>query len=85
MTHKEFVSEVQKESGLDRQTCASLLAATARLLAEQATELETVCLDGLGQLVPTKHPEYEAEDPVTHAETLYPPRITYHFQSQVKL
>ncbi|MBO6013097.1 MAG: HU family DNA-binding protein [Bacteroidales bacterium] len=85
MTHKEFISEVQKVSGLDKQVCATLLSATVKLLAEEGTEQIPVEFEGLGTFVATKHPEYIEENPETHVVTLYPPRISYRFQSQMEL
>ncbi|MBR0037660.1 MAG: HU family DNA-binding protein [Bacteroidales bacterium] len=85
MNHKEFITEVQKLSGLDKQACAALLSATEKLLAEEGMEQIPVEFEGLGQFVATKHPEYIEENPETHVVTLYPPRISYRFQSQVEL
>ncbi len=85
MNHKEFLAEVQKRSGLDKQSCAALLSATEKLLAQEGMEQIPVEWEGLGQFIATKHPEYIEEHPETHVVTLYPPRITYRFQSQVEL
>lgn len=85
MTHKDFIAEVQRRCGLDRQGCAALMQATVKLMAEQATEQISVEWEGIGQFVATKHPEYVQEDPDSGLQTMYPPRITYRLQSEVNL
>lgn len=85
MTHKEFLSEVQKLSSLDRQQCSTLLKALTKVMVKEAIEQNAVSLDGLGQFVSSKHPEYIQEDPETGETVMYPPRISYRFQSEVKL
>lgn len=85
VTHKDFLAAVQQVSGLDRQSCAALMQATVKLMAEQATEQIAVEWEGIGQFVATKHPEYVQEDPDSGLQTMYPPRITYRLQSEVEL
>ena len=85
MTHKDFLSEVQRRCGLDRQVCAALMSSAVKLMAEQATEQIDVEWQGIGRFVSTKHPEYVAEDPATGMQMMYPPRITYRLQSEVEL
>lgn len=85
MNHKEFLGEVQKKCNLDKPTCSALLAAMEKLMVEEAVSLVTVEMEGLGQFVSSKHPEFIQENPVSGEVVLYPPRITYRFQSQVEL
>lgn len=85
MTHKEFLNEVQKRSSLDRQHCSMLLKALTKVMVEEAIEQRTVSLDGLGQFISAKHPEYIQENPETGETIMYPPRYSYRFHSEVKL
>lgn len=85
MDHKEFISELQKRCGLDKQSCSALLSATERLLVENAIELVPVDFEGFGQFVSSKHPEYIQENTETGEVVMYPPRITYRFHSQINL
>ncbi|MBQ0057192.1 MAG: HU family DNA-binding protein [Bacteroidales bacterium] len=85
MTQKEFLSELQKRSGMDRQMCSALLSATEKLMVEEATMLVPVRFEGLGEFVPTKHPEYIDQNPETGQSVLFPPRISYRFHSEVEL
>lgn len=79
------MSEVQKRCGMDKQQSAMMLTALEQIMVEEAIELNSVELQGLGTFVSAKHPEYISEDPQTGAMTLYPPRYSYRFQSAIEL
>jgi nucleoid DNA-binding protein len=85
VTHKDFMAEVQRRSGLDRSCCAALMQAAVKMMAEQATEQIAVEWEGIGQFIATKHPEYVQEDADSGLQTMYPPRITYRLQSEAEL
>lgn len=79
------MAEVQKRAGIDRQQGAMLLQAFERVLVREAIDLNTVHLEGLGDFIATKHPEYIQENAETGEVVMYPPRYSYRFQSEVKL
>ena len=85
MTHKEAINDLQRRSGLDRQQCAMLLKALVGVMTREAIDLNEVHLEGVGTFVSTKHPEYIDENVATGQSVLYPPRISYRFQSEMKL
>lgn len=82
MTNKEFLLEVQKSCHIEMPRCLMLMGCLQKMLGNAAVDQAAVVLSGLGVFTSHKHPEYVQEDPQTGAMTLYPPRITYHFQSE---
>lgn len=82
MTHKEFVTTVQKSCHIDQQQCTTLLTALCRMMAQAGVEQVPVTLKGLGTFASHKHPEYISEDPHTGKMTLFPPRISYRMQQE---
>lgn len=82
MTNKEFLLEVQKSCHIEMPRCLMLMGCLQKMLSNAAVDQAAVVLSGLGVFTSHKHPEYVQEDPQTGAMTLYPPRITYHFQSE---
>ena len=85
MTHKDFLTEVQKRSKMDRQTVSALVSALEHILSEEAITGNPVEIDGLGQFVSHKHPEYIQTNEKTGEVVLYPPRFSYRFNSFIKL
>ena len=77
------MQEVQRRTRLDAQQCGLLLTSLQRVLADEAIARRAVELEGLGRFVSHKHPEYVAEDGTTGELMLYPPRISYRFQSYI--
>lgn len=82
MTNKEFLLEVQKSCHLEMPRCLMLMGSLQKMLGNAAVDQIPVALSGLGIFTSHKHPEYVQEDSQTGAMTLYPPRITYHMQSE---
>lgn len=82
MTNKEFLLEVQKSCHIEMPRCLMLMGCLQKMLGNAAVDQAAVVLSGLGVFTSHKHPEYVQEDPQTGAMTLFPPRITYHFQSE---
>lgn len=85
MTYKDFLSEVQKSSKLDRQQTSALVSALEHILAEQAIAGNVVSLNNFGQFISHKHLEYVVDNAETGESVLYPPRISYRFNSDIKL
>lgn len=85
MDHKKFLQELQKRSGLDRNRLQELLKATENVIQEQAVNLNSVSLDGLGTFEPRKRLEFIHENRETGEQILYPPRIVIHFTPALKL
>lgn len=85
MTHKEFLTEVQKKSKLDKQQVSALVSALNHVLSEEAITGHTVEIEGLGQFISHKHPEYIQTNDETGEIVLLPPRISYRFNSFIKL
>lgn len=82
MTNKEFLLEVQKSCHIEMPRCLMLMGCLQKMLGNAAVDQAAVVLSRLGVFTSHKHPEYVQEDPQTGAMTLFPPRITYHFQSE---
>ncbi len=82
MTNKEFILEVQKSCHAEMPRCLMLMGSLQKMLGNAAVDQIAVVLSNLGVFTSHKHPEYVQEDSQTGAMTLYPPRITYHFQSE---
>lgn len=82
MTNKEFLLEVQKSCHAEMPRCLMLMGSLQKMLGNAAVDQIAVVLSNLGVFTSHKHPEYVQEDSQTGAMTLYPPRITYHFQSE---
>lgn len=70
---------------MDKQQVSLLLQGMERVMAREAIDLNTVHLEGLGQFVPAKHPEYLQENPETGEAIMYPPRYSYLFKSEIDL
>lgn len=85
MTHKEFLAELQKQSKMDKQQVSALVSALEKVLSEEAISGNVVEIDGLGQFISHKHPEYVKNNEATGETILYPPRISYRFNSSIKL
>lgn len=85
MTHKEFLSEVQKSSKLDRQQVSALVSALEHILSEEAISGNVVEIKDLGQFISHKHPEFVQTNEETGEVKLFPPRISYRFNSFIKL
>ncbi|MEG0949143.1 MAG: HU family DNA-binding protein [Bacteroidales bacterium] len=85
MDHKKFILELQKRTGLDKSRLNLLLKTTEEVMREQAINLNTVSLDGLGCLEPRKRLEFVHEEIQTGKKTLYPPRIVLHFTPDMAL
>lgn len=83
MEHKELMQELQRRTQLDAARCSMLLTTLERVMADEAIGTREVEMEGLGRFVSHKHPEYVEEDPETGEQVLYPPRISYRFQSQI--
>ena len=83
MTHKEFLSEVQKASKLDKQQVSALVSALEHVLCNEAININSVEIDGLGQFIAHKHPEYIKTNESTGETVLYPPRISYRYNSSI--
>lgn len=79
MDHKKFLLELQKRTGLDKSRLNLLLKTTEEVMREQAINLNSVDLDGLGRFEPRKRLEFVHEEASTGRVTLYPPRIVVHF------
>lgn len=62
--------------------CLMLMGCLQKMLGNAAVDQVPVVLSGLGVFTSHKHPEYVQEHPQTGAMTLFPPRITYHIQSE---
>lgn len=73
---------MQKSCHIEMPRCLMLMGCLQKMLGNAAVDQAAVVLSGLGVFTSHKHPEYVQEDPQTGAMTLYPPRITYHFQSE---
>lgn len=73
---------MQKSCHAEMPRCLMLMGCLQKMLGNAAVDQIAVVLPGLGVFTSHKHPEYVQEDPQTGAMTLYPPRITYHFQSE---
>ncbi len=82
MTNKEFLLEVQKSCHIEMPRCLMLMGCLQKMLGNAAVDQIAVVLSGLGVFTSHKHPEYVQENPETGIMTLYPPRITYHLQSE---
>lgn len=82
MTNKEFLLEVQKSCHIEMPRCLMLMGCLQKMLGNAAVDQVPVVLSGLGVFTSHKHPEYVQEHPQTGAMTLFPPRITYHIQSE---
>ena len=85
MTHKELLSEIHKQSKLDKQQVSALINAMLKIMAEEAISGNVVEIDGLGQFVSHKHPEFIKNNEETGEVTLFPPRISYRFNSSIKI
>ena len=85
MTHKELLSEIHKKSKLDKSQVSALVSALIRLIAEEAVAGNSVEIDGLGQFVSHRHPQYVKTNEETGETILYPPRISCRFNSSIKL
>lgn len=85
MDHKKFILELQKRTGLDKSRLNMLLKATEEVMREQAINLNTVNLEGLGNFEPRKRLEFVHEEIETEKKTLYPPRIVLHFTPDTAL
>lgn len=85
MTHKEFLAELQKKTSLDKQQVSALVAALSHAIAEEAISGNNVDINGLGQFVSHKRPEFIKTNPETGETVLYPPQITCRFNSSIKL
>lgn len=73
---------MQKSCHIEMPRCLMLMGCLQKMLGNAAVDQAAVVLSGLGVFTSHKHPEYVQEDPQTGAMTLFPPRITYHFQSE---
>ncbi len=62
--------------------CLMLMGCLQKMLGNAAVDQVPVVLSGLGVFTSHKHPEYVQENPQTGAMTMFPPRITYHIQSE---
>jgi Bacterial DNA-binding protein. len=82
MDHKKFMLELQKRSGLNKSRLISLLKATQEVIYEQQINLNTVHLEGIGELVPKKRLEFIYKNPRNNGVVMYPPRITVHFKAK---
>ena len=85
MTHKEFLTELHKKSKLDKSQVSALVSALNRIIAEEAIAGNAVEIEGLGQFVSHKHPEYVQANEETGETVLFPPRISCRFISSIKL
>ena len=85
MTHKEFLTEIHKKTKLDKQQVSALVSALEHILVEEAISGQIVEIEGLGQFISHKHPEFIKTNEETGETLLYPPRISYRFNSSVKL
>lgn len=85
MTHKELLTEINKRTNLDKQQVSALVSSMLKIMAEEAISGNIIEIDGLGQFVSHKHPEFVKSNDVTGEVVLYPPRISYRFNSSIKL
>ncbi|MCF0179301.1 MAG: HU family DNA-binding protein [Bacteroidales bacterium] len=85
MTHKELLTEIHKKTKLDKQQVSALVSALEHILVEEAISGQTVEIEGLGQFISHKHPEFIKTDEETGQSVLYPPRISYRFNSSIKV
>ena len=85
MTHKEFLTEIHKKTKLDKQQVSALVSALEHILVEEAISGQIVEIEGLGQFISHKHPEFIKTNEETGETLLYPPRISYRFNASVKL
>jgi len=85
MTQKEFLSNLQHKSKFDKQQTSALLSALTHILANEAIAGNIVEIDNLGQFVSHKHTEFVQKSKETGESILYPPRISYRFNSFIKL
>ncbi|MDO5569899.1 MAG: HU family DNA-binding protein [Bacteroidales bacterium] len=83
MDHKKFMLELQKRTGLDKSRLVSLLKTTQEVIYEQQINLNSIYLDGIGEIVPKKRLEFIYKNPRNQEVVLYPPRITVHFKPQI--
>ncbi len=84
MTHKDFLTEIHKKTKMDKQQVSALVSALEHILVEEAISGQVVEIDGLGQFISHKHPEYIQTNEETGESVLYPPRISYRFNSFIK-
>lgn len=85
MTHKELLTEINKRTNLDKQQVSALVSSMLKIMAEEAISGNIIEIDGLGQFVSHKHPEFVKSNDETGEVVLYPPRISYRFNSSIKL
>lgn len=85
MTHKELLTELHKKSKLDKSQVSALVSALNRIIAEETIVGNAVEINGLGQFISHKHPEYVKPNEKTGESVLYPPRISCRFISSIKL
>lgn len=69
---------------MDKQQVSALVSALEHILVEEAISGQVVEIDGLGQFISHKHPEYIQTNEETGESVLYPPRISYRFNSFIK-
>jgi len=84
MTHKELLTEIQKKTKMDKQQVSAMVSALEHILVEEAISGQTVEIEGLGQFTSHKHPEFVKTNEETGETILYPPRISYRFNSFIK-
>lgn len=85
MTHKDLLTEINKRTNLDKQQVSALVSSMLKIMAEEAISGNIIEIDGLGQFVSHKHPEFVKSNDETGEVVLYPPRISYRFNSSIKL
>lgn len=85
MNNKEFLHQLQHLTKFDKQQTSALMSALNHILANEAISGNIVEIDDFGQFVSHKHSEYVKESENTGEVVLYPPRISYRFNSFIKL